>query len=294
MLDAFLSWASGAYSPTALWASVFSVFSAYFFFLIAERILPAEKEQKLSLMGFNLVVTLLFIVGNPLASYVGGSVSTYVIRSLGSPLIPLDLISWSNSVSPVLRLILLLPLVFVPILIYDFFFYWYHRAQHNWQWFWQVHKLHHTDEALNVTTTFRNHWTEEIFRSIAIVAPMGLLFNITPAEGGCLSVLLGQWGNFIHANLRIPLGWLGLVICGPQYHRIHHSIESSHWNKNFAAFFPIWDIVFGTAHIPNQGEWTKTGVLGENSTPPLIEVVFGPFISWAKSIVLSLKAKGTS
>ncbi|MGZ8396913.1 MAG: sterol desaturase family protein [Rhodoplanes sp.] len=64
------------------------------------------------------------------------------------------------------------------------------------------------------------------------------------------------------------MGPLTAVFGGPQYHRIHHSIERAHWNKNYAAFFPVWDQVFGTQHRPGPQEWPKTGIEGGPARRP--------------------------
>ena len=120
---------------------------------------------------------------------------------------------------------------------------------------------------MNVTTSLRHHWTEEGFRSILIAVPMGILFNITPVEAGIVTMFTGQWGYLIHANIRLPLGPFSTVLLGPQAHRIHHSIEPQHKDRNFAAFFPIWDILFRTFYFPKRDEFPDTGIV-EQILPP--------------------------
>jgi sterol desaturase/sphingolipid hydroxylase (fatty acid hydroxylase superfamily) len=50
----------------------------------------------------------------------------------------------------------------VEALVTDFFFYWFHRCQHTVSVLWQAHMLHHSDMALNVTTTHRVHFVEHL------------------------------------------------------------------------------------------------------------------------------------
>jgi sterol desaturase/sphingolipid hydroxylase (fatty acid hydroxylase superfamily) len=292
MVEGLVNWARETYSPVAIIGSFFTILVAYVFWTVAEYFAPAQKGQPVNRRLYNILITLIFVLGTPVAAYVGGSFVSYFVRSLTDPIFNLNLASWYDGSTSVLRLVLLVPLLLIPILVFDFFYYWLHRAQHSWPWFWQVHKLHHTDEAVNVTTSYRHHWTEEFFRSVAIVAPMALLFNITPAEGGFLTVVLAQWGHFVHANIRMPMGKAGLVVAGPQYHRIHHSVERKHWDKNFAAYFPLWDIVFGTAYVPQHNEWPATGVKGEDPTPGIGQVLFGPMISWGSSARRSMASAG--
>ena len=174
--------------------------------------------------------------------------------------------------------------VVVFLLIYDFFYYWWHRAQHATSWLWAVHELHHTERYLNVTTSARHHWLEESMRLFAILLPMGLLFRLDGPSIGAVFTVAMFFGYFIHLNLRLELGVFSGVFGGPQYHRLHHSIEAQHHNRNFAALFPIWDRVFGTQRLPAPGEWPETGVAGHKKANSWQHAVFGPFIAWAGAI----------
>ena len=84
-----------------------------------------------------------------------------------------------------------------------------------------------------------------------------------------------------HANLRTNYGFLKYILVTPQSHRIHHSIEPRHFNKNFGLFFSVWDRLFGTLYT-NYDEYPETGV--EDDRFPLekgIEVfaLFGTFLA---------------
>jgi sterol desaturase/sphingolipid hydroxylase (fatty acid hydroxylase superfamily) len=160
---------------------------------------------------------------------------------------------------------------FVSVWIFDFFYYWFHRLQHIWAPLWAVHRLHHSDRAVNVTTSLRHHWLEEPLRAVLIIFPMALLVKISPVEAGVISAAMAQWGYFIHANTRISLGPLTLLITGPQAHRVHHSLERHHLNKNFAAFLPLWDWLFGTYAKPSG--WPCTGLADHDGRLTLREVL---------------------
>ena len=74
------------------------------------------------------------------------------------------------------------------------------------------------------------------------------------------------------------------MLAGPQIHRIHHSRMPQHLDRNFAAYFPIWDVIFGTYYHPKPAEFPATGVSGTR-----IESVWGlstyPFYQWARRAV---------
>lgn len=171
-------------------------------------------------------------------------------------------------------------LALIPILVYDFFFYWWHRTQHTNRWLWELHKLHHTDGNMNITTTKRQHFLEEPLKALFIGVPLTLFFSFTPVEAVLVTRLSGVWQFFIHANVNWRFGPLTLILCGPQFHRIHHSTEPEHLNRNFAVWFPIWDVLFGTHYTPKKDEFPRTGVAGSAANPSWREILLGPFDAW--------------
>ena len=65
-------------------------------------------------------------------------------------------------------------------------------------------------------------------------------------------------------------------------HRIHHSVEKDHIDRNFAAFFPFWDIVFRTYRKPRKDEWPQTGVRGEPDVRSVAGIIGHPFAQWTR------------
>jgi len=164
--------------------------------------------------------------------------------------------------------------------VYDFFYYWFHRLQHRWPFLWSQHKLHHSEESLNATTTFRHHWLEDLLRVFLIVLPMSLAFDLKPASAGAAAFVVGLWPVFIHANLRLHLGPFARVIAGPQGHRIHHSVEPAHLDRNLAAFFPLWDQLFGTYYHPRRDDYPRTGLASGQKVTSLAQAFWLPFAEW--------------
>lgn len=52
----------------------------------------------------------------------------------------------------------------------------------------------------------------------------------------------------VHANLNWTFGPLRGVFVSPVFHRWHHAMDVR--DKNFASTFAIWDVMFGTYHMP--------------------------------------------
>lgn len=238
--------------------------------LVIERLRPAERVQPLGNIAFNIGYVAFVIVINilllaPLVAVMQPIAQKY---GLHVPIRFPDGAGWQ-----VLQALLF-------FFIFDFFYYWFHRAQHVLKVAWPLHKLHHSDQSVNVTTTLRHHWLEEPLRVWLILLPIGLLFDQKPVTVAWVATGMILFGYFVHLNLRLPLGPLTPVIAGPQWHRLHHSIEPQHLDKNFAAFFPIYDVVFGTYCKPGRHEYPATGLhSGETLNSPAA-AAFSPFRDW--------------
>lgn len=192
------------------------------------------------------------------------------------PIYTLPLVSWIQA-SPAPWLAFIIgPLGFA--VVYDFFNYWMHRAQHRF--FWRLHAIHHSIENLSAVNSYF-HPTEELFRIAFITAPMTLLFGVEAAGVTVFStVLIGAWGYYLHAPVRFNVGRIGRrLLADNLWHRIHHSRESQHFDRNFGTSVTIWDQLFGTAYFPRPDEWPDTGVPGEPEPATVGDFLFGPFRS---------------
>src|SRR6266545_2770481 len=177
--------------------------------LALEWLRPAESGQPTGNIGFNIAWTALFLLVTMLA--------VPPLQALTAPLIKDYGPHWRVAFPDNLAGQLGQGLAF--FFIYDFFYYWFHRAQHRWPFLWAQHRIHHSDLSLNVTTGNRHHWLEEPMRVFVILLPIGLLFNQQPVTIGWLWSGLLLWGYFIHLNVRLPLGPLTAVLDGPHLHR---------------------------------------------------------------------------
>ncbi|MBI1889168.1 MAG: sterol desaturase family protein [Burkholderiales bacterium] len=167
------------------------------------------------------------------------------------------------------------PLVsfFVYLIVLDFFDYWYHRAQHQFNWWWGLHSLHHSQRNMNLWSDDRNHLLDDFFRDI-YMAVIALAIGVPPAQYVLLVAASRALQSLQHANVRIHFGSIGeMLLVSPRYHRLHHAIGIGHESRgkgtlgghNFAVLFPIWDIIFGTAHFGKTFE--ATGVRDQLPSP---------------------------
>jgi sterol desaturase/sphingolipid hydroxylase (fatty acid hydroxylase superfamily) len=86
--------------------------------------------------------------------------------------------------------------------------------------------------------------------------------------------LLGD--GLVHLNMRVSLGRFGLCLNNPQYHRIHHSVEPQHRDKNFCKMFPLFDVIFGTAWKPGKDEFPKTGLTPRETATGFLDGIIWP------------------
>jgi len=151
--------------------------------------------------------------------------------------------------------------VLVFVLIQDFIYYFYHRFQHNWSFLWGIHKFHHTDSDVNVTTSHRTNLLEQPVQFFVVSLPPTLLLGVHPS-GLLWATYIGLFFLYLsHSKLDIGMGLFSPVFVGPRYHRVHHSQHPQHLNKNFAQFFPFIDLAFGTYVKPLPLGKVKTGVM---------------------------------
>ena len=128
--------------------------------------------------------------------------------------------------------------------------YLYHRAQHRVPLLWRMHSLHHSDPEMSVLTTQRHFWGDQFLKALTIWPLAAVLIEPTPLMVGVAS-LLGFWNFFTHARLKVDFGRWSWVINSPAYHRRHHSMLPEHYDSNFAALFPVFDVIFGSYHRPD-------------------------------------------
>ena len=138
--------------------------------------------------------------------------------------------------------------VAIAIVLLDFAIYLQHVLFHAVPVLWRVHRVHHADLDVDVTTGSRFH-PIEIFLSLLIKFTAISALGPPPMAVLLFEVLLNAGSLFNHANLRL-LPWLDrvlrLVVVTPDMHRVHHSAWAVETNTNFSFTFPWWDHLCGT------------------------------------------------
>jgi sterol desaturase/sphingolipid hydroxylase (fatty acid hydroxylase superfamily) len=130
----------------------------------------------------------------------------------------------------------------------DFILYWMHRFFHGAR-LWKYHAVHHSSEELEWISAARFHPVNLLFGAVAADVIM-LLAGISPNVFVVLGPITIAHSAFVHANLDWTLGPFKYIIATPVFHRWHHTAAERGGEKNFAATFPLIDLVFGTFYMP--------------------------------------------
>lgn len=140
------------------------------------------------------------------------------------------------------------------LLAADLVTYWVHRAFHQVPWLWNFHAIHHSSREMDWLAGSRMHLVDALVtRSLTFVPIFVLGFSQSTLVAYVAFVSIHA--VYIHSNTRWRFPVLRWVIATPEFHHWHHTSDEEGLDKNFAAFLPLWDRLFGTAHLPDH--WPK-------------------------------------
>jgi len=182
-----------------------------------------------------------------------------VLRAHGLPTLHLDQLWPGVSDGPLASFVLYL-------LVFDLLGYLLHRAQHQWDWWWRLHAVHHSQRQMTMWSDSRNHLLDSVITD-AVFVVVAILIGVAPSQFVWLVALSQLLENLQHANLRCSFGRLGeRLLVSPRFHRRHHAIGIGHEagaqgalkGVNFGVLFPLWDALLGSADF--CGRFEPTGI----------------------------------
>ena len=177
----------------------------------------------------------------------------------------------------------------VSFLILDFSVWLEHWASHKLPILWRIHKMHHADVDLDVTSALRFHPLEIILSMVwkaAIVIALG-----APAFAVLLfEVVLNGMAMFNHSNVKLPIALdriIRPIFVTPDMHRIHHSVHSFETDSNYGFNFAFWDRIFKTYTVdPKDGHENMTIGLNEHQDRKPVNLLWNlvlPFLKIRKN-----------
>ena len=253
----------------------------------AQRRWPVEPVRDRAAIRVDVIYTLLhrlgvfklamfFTVENWLTDGIG------VLRAHGMPTLQLDQL-WPGVTDRALVSFA------IYLVVFDFIGYWVHRAQHQWDWWWRLHAVHHSQRQMTMWSDDRNHLLDSALTD-AIFVVVAILIGVAPSQFVWLVAVTQLMQSLQHANLRCHFGRVGeRLLVSPRFHRRHHAVGLGHelrapsaagpsqgasaplggsapraagsvgaglLSLNFGVLMPWWDVLFGSADFGGGREPT--------------------------------------
>ena len=127
----------------------------------------------------------------------------------------------------------------------DFAGYWVHRLNHEINFMWNNHIIHHSSEEFNLACALRQS-ISTIFRLFAIFLLPAAILGVPPQVIGIVAPLHLFAQFWYHTQHIKRIGFLEKIIVTPSHHRVHHAINKEYLDKNYGQIFIFWDKWFGT------------------------------------------------
>lgn len=164
-----------------------------------------------------------------------------------------------------------------------------HVAMHKVPLLWRIHRVHHLDPHLDVSTTTRFHPFEALAPAPFAIAGI-MVLGVSPLAVLLYEVFDAAMVVVAHANVRLPR-WLdrglSLVFVTPDMHRVHHSADQPETDSNYGATLSIWDRLFGTYRRKSQAELAelKLGLeeVRDERVQRILWLLASPFLSLRRS-----------
>ncbi|SMN11263.1 Possible sterol desaturase [uncultured Candidatus Thioglobus sp.] len=171
------------------------------------------------------------------------------------------------------------------VLLMDLVIYAQHVMMHKIPLLWRLHRVHHSDRHLDVTTALRFHPLEIIF---SVLLKCLVIAMLGPPVIAVVVFIVGLniISMFNHSNVYINPTvdrYLRYFLVTPDVHCVHHSMDLSENRCNYGFNLPWWDYLFGTYQArPARGYQSMQIGLSEFSGTKIVGVfwlLIMPFLS---------------
>ena len=226
----------------AVFAGVFLVMAAVEFFWPKRKLIASKGRRWLTNIGISVTAGVLIrLMATAIVPIAAVAVAFYAEdHQIGL----LNHAPWPAWVKVAVSLVLL-----------DLAIWAQHLASHKIPVLWRLHKVHHADRDIDVTTAVRFH-PIEIGLSMLWKIVVVLVLGAPPLAVFMFEVILNACAMFNHANVALP-GWadaiLRLVVVTPDMHRVHHSVRRREHDSNYGFNLSLWDRLFRTYTAQPEG-----------------------------------------
>jgi sterol desaturase/sphingolipid hydroxylase (fatty acid hydroxylase superfamily) len=128
------------------------------------------------------------------------------------------------------------------VLLYDFLYYFMHRAMHTKTGMRIIHGVHHKVRYVTAESGSYLH-PLETFAGTALFLGSVVAIGPVSAAGFLIANFLFTTINiWVHSNFVFKAKWAGLLNFWSRTHDVHHY----YCRNNYSSIFPFWDQMFGT------------------------------------------------
>jgi len=240
-MDGLLGQSDGAIR-LAVFASVFLVMALIELAAPKRRLIVPKGRRWLTNLGISVTGTVLIRLMAMLAVPLAAIAAASYAEAHGIGL--LNQVDWPGWLK-----------IAVALLVLDLAIWAQHLASHKIPLFWRLHRVHHADRDIDVTTAVRFHPIEiglSMLWKIVVVMALGA----APLAVFLFEVILNACAMFNHANIALP-SWLDrplrLLIVTPDMHRVHHSVLWREHDSNYGFNLSVWDRLFRTYTAEPEG-----------------------------------------
>jgi sterol desaturase/sphingolipid hydroxylase (fatty acid hydroxylase superfamily) len=161
----------------------------------------------------------------------------------------------------------------------DFVQWFTHILLHKYPVLWQFHKIHHSVKEMGFAAHLRYHWMENIFyKPLKTIAVM-LLGGFEPEQAYVVHFIAIAIGHLNHSNIKLSWGPFKYLLNNPVMHLYHHAYElpKGKFGVNFGISLSLWDYIFKTNYIPEDGGQVPLGFKGDEEIPTSFwkQITFG-------------------
>lgn len=165
-------------------------------------------------------------------------------------------------------------------IILEFVTFLLHFLYHKNKYLWKIHRIHHKDNEVDTSSTFRFHPFEMIMHFV-ITSIVAIAIGASWEDKMKFDMILFFAGMFHHSKDLLPKKIdtiLSKIFVTPGYHLYHHSADKEQYNYNYCSLFNFWDLVFNTRY-KGRKEVLKVGSPGRKDQENFIDLIEDPFIN---------------
>lgn len=154
-------------------------------------------------------------------------------------------------------------------IVLDFVQWFTHVLLHKFTVLWNFHKVHHSVKEMGFAAHLRYHWMENILYKPLKTFGIMILGGFEPEQAYIVHFIAIAIGHLNHSNIKITWGPLKYIFNNPVMHLYHHAyaLPKGKYGVNYGISLSLWDYIFKTNYIPEEGGKIELGFEGEEQFP---------------------------